>query len=89
MLQALMLFRAQSLVSQLRSLGFPDWRCVAAVMAHGSDLEAAAAFLLDGSVPTEAAARELLGEESELPLIDISAELSRLHALAVSLLVLI
>ena len=56
-LQAIAVFKAQVLVGQLQILGFPDWQCVAAAMAHGNDLVAAVAFLLDGSVSSETQAR--------------------------------
>lgn len=79
-MQALTLFKAQSLIGQLQSLGFQDWQCVPAIMAHGSNLEDAVTFLLDGRVLSEQHAQELLRSETELPQIDITPELTRLEA---------
>ena len=81
--QALTLFKAQSLIQQLRTLGYADWQCVPAIMVHGSDLEAAVTFLLDGGVQTAEQAQELLNAATELPQIDIAPELTRIHNIKV------
>ena len=73
------LFKAQQLIGQLQTLGFPDWQCVPAIMAHGADLEAAVTYLLEGNVQSEAEARQLLDGTSSLQQIDISAELAQLQ----------
>ena len=52
-LQAITLYKAQALILQLSSIGFPDWQCVPAVMAHGSNLEAAVAWMLEGNLDSE------------------------------------
>ena len=81
--QALTLFKAQSLIQQLRTLGFADWQCVPAIMRHGSDLEEAVAFLLEGGVQTAEQAQELLNAATELPQIDLAPELARIHHIRV------
>ena len=48
-------------------------------MIHGSNLENAVTFLLEGQVTSEEHARELLIDQSELPEIDIVPELARLQ----------
>lgn len=84
-MQAITLFKAQQLIGQLQTLGFPDWQCVPAVMAHGSDLEAAVTYLLEGNVHSEAEARQLLLERTaSLQQIDISPELAQLQQAKVS-----
>ena len=78
-MQAVTLFKAQQLIGQLQTLGFPDWQCVPAIMVHGSDLEAAVAYLFEGSLHSEAEARQLLEGTSSLTQIDISSELAQLQ----------
>lgn len=78
-MQAITLYKAQQLIGQLQTLGFPDWQCVPAIMVHGSDLEAAVTYLFEGSVHSEAEARQLLEGTSSLQQIDISPELAQLQ----------
>ena len=85
-MQAITLFKAQQLIGQLQTLGFPDWQCVPAIMVHGSDLEAAVTYLFEGSVHSEAEARQLLEGASSLTQIDISPELAQLQQAKVWLL---
>ena len=78
-LQAITLFKAQGLIGQLQTLGFPDWQCVPAVVAHGSDIAAAVAYLLEGNVQSESHARQLLTGASTLPQIELGDELAQLQ----------
>lgn len=48
-------------------------------MIYGSNLEEGVAWLLEGGVHSEQHARDLLLEETQLPEIDLSAELARLQ----------
>lgn len=48
-------------------------------MAHGTDLEAAVTYLLEGNVSSEEHARQLLGSAASLPQIDITPEMAQLQ----------
>lgn len=73
-LQMLMARKAQSLIEQLQQLGFLEWQCVAAVQRHGSNLEAAVQWLLEGQSGAEVAPRQQ-------PEFDLGAEVSCMQEL--------
>ena len=70
--------KAQYLVSQLQVLGFADWRCAAAVMQHGSDLEACITFLLEEHLLSEEHCKQYMALHALAPPIDLSEELRML-----------
>ena len=70
--------KAQYLVSELQVLGFADWQCAAAVMQHGSDLEACIALLLEGSLLSEEHCKRYMATCLLTPPIDLSEELRML-----------
>lgn len=78
-MQAVTVFKAQQVIGQLQSLGFPDWQCVPAILKHGCNLEAAITYLLEGTLQTEAQARALMQGATVLPHLDISHELAMMQ----------
>ena len=78
--QALTAVKARWLMHQLQSLGFRDWQCAPAVLAHGSDLHASLAFLLEEAIATPEQAKEFMARPHAPPDIDIAEELAMVAA---------
>ncbi|KAK9814734.1 hypothetical protein WJX72_010679 [[Myrmecia] bisecta] len=77
--QILTMHKALYLVAQLQQLGFPEWQCIPAVQHHGSNLEAAVIFLLDGNIASEEDARRTMQSAGmTAPDVDITEELNQL-----------
>lgn len=74
--QALMAARARYLMGQLQSLGWADWQCAPALLAHGSDLAAALAFLLEERIASPAQAQAFMAAAAGAPDIDVAEELA-------------
>lgn len=77
--QALICNKTIQLVQQLQRLGFPEWQCAAAVQRHGSCLEDAVAWLLEGGAVTPEIAAQ--STQSCVPEVSIVDELQLLEAL--------
>jgi hypothetical protein len=80
---ALLAQKTLALVASLQRLGFSEWRAAAAVQRHGSDLEAAVAWLLEGGAPDpEAAAAVSAGCVADVSIVE---ELRLMEALGAAL----
>jgi hypothetical protein len=80
---ALLAKKTLALVASLQRLGFAEWQAAAAVQRHGSDLEDAVAWLLEGGAPDpEAAAAVSAGCVAD---VSIAAELRLMEALGAAL----
>lgn len=75
--------KAQVLLGQLQQLGFAEWQAAPAVLRHGSNLESAIGFLLEGNCSTEEDARAFIETADCVPDICIDAELDMVAQLSV------
>ena len=82
-LQALVAAKAQILLGQLQHLGYAEWQAAPAVLRHGSNLESAISFLLEGNCSTEEDARAFIETADCVPDICIDAELDMIAQLSV------
>jgi hypothetical protein len=74
--QALMAAKARYLMGQLQSLGFADWQAAPAVLAHGADLHAALAFLLERRIASPEQAAAYMAAAQHSPDIGVAEELA-------------
>lgn len=80
---ALLAKKTLALVASLQCLGFAEWQAAAAVQRHGSDLEDAVAWLLDGGAPDpDAAAAVSAGCVADVSIVE---ELRLMEALGAAL----